>query len=118
MKNIFIKQQLQEESVAIDGAQTSLMQSRGFSTSNFYSDRGFKVTDTTLQYDHLAKHRFVDMRTRESKAGKKRKKNHPIHNRILYGHANNIVKRLHFGYTEAVKEQMQELYNTISQSGS
>ena len=109
LKGIFIKRELQEEGQEMKHAQTSLMSRRGFNSREFFSNRTMSVTDTALRYDHLAKHRFVDMRRRQTAAGPTKKKNHPIHNRILYGHANNIVKRLSFGYTKSVIEEMKEL---------
>lgn len=109
LKDRFIRQQLTEESRDIDKAQESLMARRGFESRDFYNKRSFKVDDTTMTYTHLPKHRFVDMRSRNTKKGRVKKKSHPIHNRILYGHANNIIKRLHYGYTEAVKEELRSM---------
>ncbi|OBQ56113.1 hypothetical protein JJL45_05130 [Tamlana sp. s12] len=114
LKNLFIQKQLQEEAQEIDKAQSSLMSSRGFTSPEFFSDRNFAVNQTTLTYSHLQKHRFVDMKTRQVNNAKIKKASHPIHNRIIFGHLNNIIKRMHFGYTQAVKEQMQELYNNLS----
>lgn len=107
IKDRFIRQQLQEESEEIDKAQVSLMSRRGFKESDWYSKRSLSVEgNNTMALRHLPKHRFVDMRSRQTKQGKKSKKSHPIHNRILYGHANDIIKRLHFGFTQAVKEEL------------
>lgn len=110
LKGIFVRQQLQEEAKEIDDAQTSLMVQRGFNSRDFFSGRGFSVQDEALRYDHLKKHRFVDMRKRNNL----KKKSHPIHNRILFGHANNIIRRLSFGYTEAVKQDMEELRQKLN----
>lgn len=99
-KNRFIRQILNEESKEISLAQSKLLASRGFTGSNLHSDRHFSVTDTAMKYEHLKKHRFVDMRRRQGQ----KKKHHPVHNRILYGHANTIIKRLHFGFTIATKD--------------
>lgn len=109
-KGIFTNNVLTEESKNIDKAQTTLMQRRGFKTTNFFTSRSFSVASGKMDLDHLAKHRFVDMKRR----GSQKKKSHPIHNRILFGHANNIVKRLSFGYTEAVKEKMNLLKNNLA----
>ncbi|MBO2546122.1 hypothetical protein J0871_17025 [Salegentibacter sp. BDJ18] len=106
LKGRFTTQVLKEESENMDQAQESLMARRGFRSQEFYNDRSYQVNSNTLEYTHLGRHRFVDMRTRDSKDGKKRKKSHPIHNRILFGHANNIIKQLHFGFTNAVKEKL------------
>ncbi len=103
----FIRQQLQEESEEIDKAQRSLMSRRGFKSSDWYNKRSLTVEgNNTMALRHLPKHRFVDMRSRNTKSGKIKKRSHPVHNRILYGHANDIIKRLHFGFTQAVKEEL------------
>lgn len=103
----FIRQQLQEESKEIDKAQISLMSRRGFKNQDWYNKRSISVEgNNTMALRHLPKHRFVDMRTRNTKQGKIKKKSYPVHNRILYGHANDIIKRLHFGFTAAVKEEL------------
>jgi len=57
----------------------------------------------------LAKHRFIDMKRRRTRDGVIKKKNYPIHNRILWGHANNVVRRITFGFTEDVKAKMRNI---------
>lgn len=105
----FIRRVLQDTSKDIDKAQRSYMSGRGFENNDWYSGRGFLVTENELGYTHLKKHRFVDMRTRTSKKGKNRKKSHPVHNKIIWGHYNNVIKELHFGFTNAVKEELRNL---------
>jgi len=99
----FIARILREEGGNIDQEQIKTMVSRGFSSSDWFQGRSFSVNDTILSYEHLKKHRFVDMSTRQTKNGKIRKVSHPIHNRILFAHANNIVRRLSFEYTSRMK---------------
>ena len=105
----FIRKVLQGTSKDIDQAQRKYISGRGFENNDWNSSRGFVVTENELGYTHLKKHRFVDMKSRTSKTGKKRKKSHPIHNRIIWGHYNNVIKELHFGFTNAVKEELQNL---------
>ena len=105
----FIKKTLQDVSQDIDKAQRNYMSSRGFENNDWFNDRGFKVSEGQLDYTHLKKHRFVDMKMRDSQKGKRRKKSHPIHNRILWGHYNNIIKELHFGFTHSVQEQLMKI---------
>lgn len=105
----FITKVLRESGKDIDQAQRKVMSSRGFDNNDWFSDRSFVTTDNQLDYTHLKKHRFVDMKFRNSKDGRKRKKNHPVHNRIIWGHYNNIIKELHFGFTNAVKEELWKL---------
>lgn len=105
----FIRTVLKEEGDNILQEQTKRMNKGKFRTRNFFTDRKINVTDSIMKMDHLAKHRFVDMRRRMTKGGIQRKKSYPIHNRVLYGHANNIVHRIGFGFTEEVVEQMRNL---------
>ena len=105
----FIRRVLQDSSKDIDRAQRSYMSGRGFENNDWYSGRSFQVTENELGYTHLKKHRFVDMKTRNTPKGKVRKKAHPIHNKIIWGHYNNIIKEFHFGFTNAVKEELRNL---------
>jgi hypothetical protein len=57
----------------------------------------------------LKKHRFVDMKTIQTDKGKKKKKNHPIYNKIIWEHYNNVIRELSFGFTEAAKEELRKL---------
>ncbi len=106
IKDRFIREQLEEESKEIDKAQESLMSRRGFRDSS-WTKRSFRIDNNKMEYTHLPRHRFVDMKTRNTKSkGRINKKSHPVHNRILFGHANDIIKRLHYGFTQAVKEEL------------
>lgn len=108
----FIGTILKEESGVLDDNQISLMSSRGFSTTSFFNDRGFRVIDhNKLQYTHPLVLRFVDMKSRTSKNGVKSKKiSHPIHNKPLYGMVNNVLRRLSFEYTDQMKKLLAEEY--------
>jgi hypothetical protein len=105
----FIRKTLRDVAVDIDKAQQSVMSSRGFENNDWFSGRGFIVSENMLEHTHLKKQRFVDMKTRTSKKGTNRKKSHPVHNKIIWGHYNNIIKELHFGFTNAVKEELSKL---------
>ncbi|HUI32031.1 MAG TPA: hypothetical protein VLY84_00310 [Dysgonamonadaceae bacterium] len=110
LKQRFIARILQEEGKSIDEAQVRLMLSRGFTNSNWFSGRSFDVNDTILRYEHLAKHRFVDMRSRQTKEGRIKKKSHAIHNRIVFAHMGNIVHRLSVEYTQRMKDMLMHDY--------
>lgn len=116
-ENLFIRTTLKDVASSIRKKQTTLMQSRGFKTANFFSGRAFSVPGNVMHYDHLAKHRFVDMKTLSGRWGIKRKRSHPLHNRMLYGHANSLIKTLSFGYVQAAKEQMQALQDRMRALG-
>lgn len=103
----FIQSVLQEESEDIRTDQNHIM-SR-FKSTDWKSGRNFAVQDTTMHMTHLPKQRFVDMKSRRTKGGVIKKRSHAVHNRILYGHANNIVRGIKFGFTDQVKEEMRDL---------
>ena len=106
----FIRRVLQDTAKDVDKSQTAYISGRGFESNDWNSGRGFVVTQNELGYTHLKKHRFVDMKTRTSKAGRQRKKSHPIHNKIIWGHYNNVIKELHFGFTHAIKEELRNTF--------
>jgi len=106
IKQKFISRILREEGENIRKAQTQVMAQRGFTSREFFSNRRFTNTNNTLTYTHLPKHRFVDMSSRQTKEGKIKKVAHPIHNKILMGHANDIVFRMGVEYTSRMKEML------------
>lgn len=102
----FIRKVLSEESADIDAEINKNMS--GFSNK---TNRGrvFNVKDTSLIYDLPLTNRFIDMKHRQTKKGRIKKKHHNVHNRILFGYANNIVGRISYGFTEEVKKEMMKL---------
>lgn len=107
LKGRFVRMQLQKTANDIQEAQEKKMV--GFNSA-FWNDRAFSVTDNELNYEHLKVHRFVDMRTRAKKDGSKvKKKSYAIHNRIVMGNYNNLVRELSFGFTDEVKAQLHKL---------
>lgn len=109
IKGRFTRKVLQGTSKDLDQATFKKMKERGFKTNDFFTDRVFSVSDIELKYEHYAKHRFVDMRTRAVDGQRKKKKSHPIHNRIVWGHYNNIIRELAFGFTEEIKNELSKL---------
>jgi len=91
----------------IDEAQKKYMSSRGFESNEWYSRRNFKASDEGVEYEHLKVHRFVDMKFRNSKNGRSRRKSHQIHNKILWEFYNSFIKQMHFGLTESVKHKLR-----------
>ena len=108
LEGLFIQKVLREEGQSINRAIKQNMV--GFSTET-KSGRTFNVDGTTLVYTHKARHRFIDMRTRNTKKGKIKKKNHIIHNRPLFGHIGNLISRLSYGFTDAAKNELLKLHN-------
>ena len=105
----FIRQVFGQTAKDIDQDQTKVMTGRGFHNENWFSGRQFAVTDNSMDMTVLTKHRFVDMKTRDSSKGKHRKKNHPVYNKIVWGHYNNVVREMAYGFTEAVKAELHKL---------
>jgi hypothetical protein len=109
----FIGLILKEESQELNQSQIKLMNSRGFTNPSFFNDRGFKVLeDHKLQYTHPTVLRFIDMKSRTSKNGIKRKKiSYTVHNKPLYGMVNNVLRRLQFEFTDKMRQMLAKVYN-------
>lgn len=105
----FITHVLQGEARELD--QDIEKRTSGFN-SPFWKDRRFTVTGNRLSYQHARGHRFVDIRTRQSEKGIRKKRSYQVHNKPIFGHANQIVKEISFGLTDAVKEQMMDMDGT------
>jgi hypothetical protein len=105
----FIRSVSQDTAKDIDQSQRKYMSSRGFEGNDWYSGRSFIATTDGFEYTHLKKHRFVDMKYWNTKKGRTKRKPHPIHNKIIWNHYNNMIKELHFGFTEAVKHQLRNM---------
>ena len=103
----FIQRKLEETSKEIDRLQTQEMSDF---RSSFWNNRAFNVSNGKLTYKHDKRHRFVDMKTRMRKDGSKnRKKSRSIHNKIIWGQYNYLTRELAFGYTDAIKAEIQSL---------
>ena len=112
----FVEQVLRDQAASI--LKDSRREMRGFSQAKWRNVK-MSVDKSSLSYQHLAVHRFVDMKTRKSsnysagtrkmRSGKQKKKNYPIHNKVIYQHKRFIIKRLSFGFTDEVKAQFRAL---------
>ena len=103
----FIQRKLEETSKEIDRLQTQEMSDF---RSSFWNNRSFSVSNGKLTYKHDKRHRFVDMKTRMRKDGSKnRKKSRSIHNKIIWGQYNYLTRELAYGYTDAIKAEIQSL---------
>lgn len=105
----YIQKVLREEGDDINTEMNKRM--NGF-TEQTKGERNFDVEGTALVYDHPMRLRFIDMKRRQTKHGKTKKKNYPIHNKPLFGYANNIVRRIMYGFTDQVKEEMKAMDGT------
>lgn len=77
------------------------------STDIILSKRSFQVQGTTGVFTHAMVQRFVDMKYIRGRS----KLAIPVHNKILYGHFNNIIYRLSFGLTDDIKAMIAKEYN-------
>lgn len=112
----FIKHVLDDQATEI--LKDSKKAMKGFKSAK-WSKNKMSVDANTLTYDTVAATRFVDMKTRRSKghtrgtkktpAGKKNKKNYPVHNKPIMRHKKFIVRTLSYGFTDEVKEKFRQL---------
>jgi hypothetical protein len=102
----FIDYVLRAESLEIDKDVKQKMTS--FSSA-FWSNRNFATHNNILTYTTLKKHRFLDMKTRQAENGVVKKQHYEIHNKPIFGHFNNLVRELTFGFTDAVKAKFHQL---------
>lgn len=103
LKGRFISRILREEGQNIEQAKQKVVST--FASRNIYNAK-YANNDSVLTMTHPKELRFIDMKTRNTKRGKVRKKSHPVHNKILFGHANNVVRRTSFEYTSEMKEML------------
>jgi hypothetical protein len=107
LKGKFVHRALTDTSKEIDKLQRQKMSDF---RSSFWNNRTFSVADGRLTYKHDKRHRFVDMKNRTRKDGSKtRKKNQTIHNKIIWGQYNYLTRELAYGYTDAIKAELQSL---------
>ena len=103
----FIRKTLDETGKEIERIQRKV--TNGFK-SDFWNNATFTVTEDSLVHQHDKRQRFLDMRTRATKTGsKKKKKSRVIHNRVIFGQYNMLIRELTFGYTDAVKDELRQL---------
>ena len=109
MQGRFIKRTLQDAAKDMNLAQVKYMSGHRFRSADWISGRSSQASETALEYAQKLKFRFVDMKQISKCMKQYKKKSHPIYNKIMWGHYNNIVRELAYGYTDAVKEEMKSL---------
>lgn len=105
LESLFISRILREEAENIEAAK--MRQVAKFTASFRFASR-YNVRGGDMEMTHPKVLRFIDMKTREVKGIKKRKRAHPVHNRIIFGHANNVVRRVSFEFTSEMKEMLMK----------
>ena len=99
----FIDQVLEEEGKNIVNTQNRLDLKYKFKTDRLKRARSINVSGGRLVLEHSIIQRFVDM---NKVRGITKKKKTPIHNKVIFGHFNNILGRLRFGFTRAIQQQL------------
>lgn len=108
----FVKSVLSKESKELPKDLQKRIYKSGLSSEDWWSKVSFSVIGkNNLEYRHLKKHRFMDMKTRNTKEGKIRKKSYPIHNKMIYFHLNDIIRELTIGFTDTIINEMKSLEN-------
>lgn len=102
----FVQMVLEENAKDLDAAISE--KTAGFNSA-LWKDRNFSVKGTTLEYEHRKEFRFNDMKTRKTKSGVINKEHHSIHNKPIFGHLNNIIRELSYGFSESVKQDIYQL---------
>jgi uncharacterized protein (UPF0335 family) len=103
----YIDEVLREEAINIKQEQNDVFndfKEGGFGTIK--SQRAFSVANNTLSHRHLIRQRFIDMKRIKGKG----QKPVPVHNKIIWGHFNNIIFKLAYGFTEDVKQSIARNY--------
>lgn len=119
--------------LAIEGkniieAQTKAIEEYDLNRTGIMKNRrNYKVTgvgsfaNPHLEIYYVKYLRFHDMRRDKipgyratifgEEATKKRRRQYHIYNRIVWGHYNNIIRELRFGYNDRVRERLAKQYN-------
>lgn len=69
--------------------------------------RRFTVSNGKAEFTHPIRQRFIDMKYRRGV----KQRSIPIHNKIVYGHFNKVVRRMAFGFTDDIKEMIANEHN-------
>lgn len=100
LKSAFTSQVLQEEGQAILDDQTNVINRFNLVDSrNLLSQRFASAQGNTLHMAFPVYLRLLDIKGNKKKA-------FPLHNSIVMGHFNEIARKLRFGFTEEVRQQL------------
>lgn len=106
--DIFITRVLQDEAKSIVEAQNRVLNAKNPKSKDLIiASRTYHVSQNSLEFTHALQQRFIDMK----RIGGRKKKPVPLHNKVLYGHLNNIIAQLKFGFTDDVKNLIANEYN-------
>ena len=103
----YIDDVLQETGDYIKESQNRLFGNFDFKSTPIRERRTFIVSNNKLQFTHLLKARFIDMR----RLNGRNKKQYPIHNKPVIEFYNSMVNKLHFGLTQDVRNKISNQLN-------
>ena len=104
----FIERVLGDEAKNIVEAQNRVLSSKNPKSKDLIiSSRTYQVSQGSLEFTHAKQQRFIDMK----RLGGRKKKAVPVHNKPLFGHFNNIIAELKFGFTDSVQSLIANEYN-------
>ncbi len=103
----YIERVLREESTNIMEAQDRLI-SRHRLTRKIpeITRRRFTVSANRAEFVHPLRQRFIDMRRSRGIKGR----SIPIHNKIIYGHFNDVIGRIAYGFTQDIVNEIANEY--------
>lgn len=103
----YINKVLAEEAVNIREAQDAVFSEfKNADIALIKAKRNFTVSNSTLIGRHHIRQRFNDMRFIKGKS----QKPIPTHNKIIWGHFNNIIFKMAYGFTHDVKRAIAREY--------
>lgn len=111
---MYIKEVLQDEGENIRKDHVSkIKQFTNSRTGRLAAGPHFSVknADTKggrMEMVHLKRQRFLDMKRFQNRG-----RRFPIHNKVIFGHTSDIIRRLMYGYTEEIKMKLEQKTNTI-----
>jgi len=76
-------------------------------TANAYDVSMSDNYDGKLTLKHPIYERFLDMKRLKTRSGKVRRGSFPIHNRIVWGHMNELIYKLKYGFVKDVINEIK-----------
>lgn len=108
LKGRFISRVFEQQANDMDRSIGKVISDNSFKSTQ-WGERSFETSSSALTYTHLKRHRFVNMKRINKGSKSINKRSYPIHNQIIFGHYNSIIRQLKYGFTEAVKDELKNI---------
>ncbi|NQY31276.1 MAG: hypothetical protein HRT69_17640 [Flavobacteriaceae bacterium] len=106
----YIDRVLQESATDIFRAQDkAIARFSGSGLDDIKANRSFKVTTNNIEFTHSLRQRFVDMR----RVRGVKQKAVQLHNKVIYTHFNGIIRKLAYGFTQDIKNEIAQELNIV-----